>query len=198
MLINFVVIPRRNLSSVSSNGHTLFPFRNRPLPISSRDPPLPAHSATDLLTTRNSIVLILPAAGAIFLRVELFRLILGNRQCSLSGTEVRMTYFDNPLRSAYVLEGAFAAPRGNLRMVVYPRAKFCCSAEYTSYQPQGIWFWKGKICVARCDFDRWKHSYFFWNRWHTFNIYMPSLCRKDCAFSPDFRGVTRLLCVNER
>lgn len=85
-----------------------------------------------MLTTRNSIALILSAAGAIFLRVELFRLVLGNRQCSVPGTEVRISYFDNPLHSAYVLVGDFTAALGDLRMVVYPRSKCCCDAEYTS------------------------------------------------------------------
>ena len=72
-----------------ADGHALFPFRNRPLFVSSGDLP-PSQSVTSLLTTRNFISKIFPAIGAIFLRVELFRLVLGNRQCSLPGTEVRM------------------------------------------------------------------------------------------------------------
>ena len=189
MLIAFVVIPRRKPFSTSSDGHTLFPLQNRPLLVSSGERP-PSQSATSLLTTRKSIALIIPAAGAIFLRVELFRLVLGNRQCSFPGTEVRTPYFDNPLRSAYVVVGSFVAPRSNLRMVVYPRSECCCDAEYTSYQPQGIQFWKDKICVACCDFNRFKYSYCFWNRWRTLNLHLPSLDRNDCAFFPDFRGIT--------
>lgn len=90
LLFIFVVIPRRILSSASTNGHSHFPFRNGPWPASSSDPPLTQQKATDFLTVRSLTFQIFPAAGAIFLRVELFRLVLGNRQCSLSGTEVRM------------------------------------------------------------------------------------------------------------
>lgn len=125
------MIPRRKLSSVSTDDNNLFPFRNQPLLVSSGDLP-PPHSATSLLTTRNSTFLIFPAAAAIFLRVELFRLVLRNRQCTLPGTEVRISYTNNRLHYADVLEGAFAAPRGSLRMVVYPRSEFYHSAEYTS------------------------------------------------------------------
>ena len=90
LLLIFVVIPRRILSSASTDSHSRFPFYYGPLPPSSRDLPLTLYKAIDFLTVRSLLFQILPIAGAIFLRVELFRLVLGNRQCSLSGTEVRM------------------------------------------------------------------------------------------------------------
>jgi hypothetical protein len=93
LLLIFIVIPRRIQSSASTDGYSLFPFRDQAFSVSPKDQNPTPLCASDFFTARNSIVLILPAAGAIVLRVELFRLVLRNRQCSLSGIEVRLTHF---------------------------------------------------------------------------------------------------------
>ncbi len=101
-----VVIPQRVGSSTAAGGHFIFSFRNQSLPSSSENiaPISYSQRETTFFPTRKVIVQSLVPAVAIVFRVELFRFILRNRQCTLSGVEVRLNYWAKLLQSAYLLE----------------------------------------------------------------------------------------------
>ncbi len=90
-----VVIPQRVGSSAAASRHFIFSFRNQSLPSSSEtvSPIFNSQHETSFFPTRKVIVQSLVPAGAISIRVELFRIILRNRQCTLSGVEVRLNYW---------------------------------------------------------------------------------------------------------